>query len=160
MPDQMMWIAPVYLHLLVERAAANPEPPEDVALTNEALQYARKALDGEVPPPFSLPLPPGEWARVEIMGHDQVTGWVTDGMRAGVPVLVIRDWDGRVVREVPGQSLYQFVPLATPLKRPDPQPTVTAIGGGEWDGQGTWMPATDAEADAYAGNDDDESGPF
>ena len=129
---------------------------------DEYQQYALKALDGNVPPPEPKDpaLPAGEYARVEIMGHDQVTGWVTDGMRAGVPVLVIRDWDGRVLREVPGQSLYQFVPLATPLKRPDPQPTVTAIGGGEWDGQGTWMPATDAEADAYAGNDDDESGPF
>jgi len=150
MPEQMTWIAPVYLHLLVERAAANPDPPEDAALTDEALQYARKALDGEVPPPFSLPLPPGEWARVEIMGHDQVTGWVTDGMRAGVPVLVIRDWDGRVLREVPGQSLYQFVPLATPLKRPDPVAALT----------GPRSAFTGVDDDPWAGLDDDESNPF
>ena len=129
MPEQMTWIAPAYLRVLMERAASNPEVSiEDVHLLNEALEYAQKALDGKVPPPEPKDpaLPPGEYARVEIMGHDYETGWVTDGMRAGVPVLVIRDWDGRVLREVPGQSLYQFVPLATPLKRPDPQQALTA----------------------------------
>ena len=126
--QKMTWIAPVYLHLLVERAEGNPDPPEDPQLTAEALQYARKALDGEIPPPEPKDpaLPPGEYATVHLMGHDCETGWVTDGMRAGVPVLVIRDWDGRVLREVPGQSLYQFVPLPTPLKRPDPQQALTA----------------------------------
>ena len=154
MPEQMTWIAPVYLHLLVERAAANPDPPEDVASMNEALQYARKALDGEVPPPEPKDpaLPPGEWARVEIMGHDQVTGWVTDGTRAGVPVLVIRDWDGRVLREVPGQSLYQFVPLPTPLKRPDPVAALPAP---------VWHPVPGGvDGDPWAGLDDDERNPY
>ena len=155
MPEQMTWIAPVYLHILVERAAANPDPPEDLQLTGEALQYARKALDGEVPPPVEPEdpaLPPGEWARVEIMGHDQVTGWVTGGMRAGVPVLVIRDWDGQVLREVPGQSLYQFVPLATPLKRPDPVAALT--------GPGPRPAFAGMDDDPWAGPDDDESNPF
>lgn len=157
MTDQMTWIARVYLHLLVERAAANPDPPEDVQLTNEALQYARKALNGEVPPPFEptpkIPaLPPGEYARVEIMGHDQVTGWVTDGTRAGVPVLVIRDWDGRVLREVPGQSLYQFVPLPTPLKRPDPVAALPGPASG-------WKNLAGLDDDPWAGQDD-ESNPF
>jgi hypothetical protein len=127
----MTWIAPVYLQILMERAAANAEPPEDATLTNEALEYAQRALHGEMPPPEAKPeaeppLPEGEWARVEILGHDQVTGWITEGTRAGAPVMVIRDWDGRVLREVPGHSLYQFVPLATPLKRPEPRAAITA----------------------------------
>ena len=66
-------------------------------------------------------LPEGEYARVEIMGHDAHTGWVTERDRAGIRVLAVADWDGRVIAEVPGQSLYRFVPLPTPLKRPEPQ---------------------------------------
>lgn len=151
----MTWIAPVYLRILMDRAAGNPEPSDDVARTNEALEYAAKALDGKVPPPEPKDpaLPPGEYATVHIMGHDYETGWVTDGIRAGVPVLVIRDWDGRVLREVPGQSLYQFVPLATPLKRPEPQPSITAGVGHE---------LTRDEADAWCElrDDDDGSDPF
>jgi hypothetical protein len=69
-----------------------------------------------VPP--EPPLPPGEWARVEIMGHDSEYGWVTERTRAGVQVLVVSDWDGRVKAEIPGQSLYKFVPLPTPRNRP------------------------------------------
>ena len=65
-------------------------------------------------------LPPGEYARVEIMGHDSEYGFVTERTRAGVLVMVISDWNGRVKAEIPGQSLYKFVPLPTPLKRPGP----------------------------------------
>lgn len=72
---------------------------------------AAESEDGE-------PLPEGEYARVEILGHDSHTGWVTDSTRAGAPVMVIRDWDGHVIAEIPGTSLYRYVPLATPLKRP------------------------------------------
>ena len=104
------------------------------------------------PEPKDPALPPGEWARVEIMGHDQVTGWVTDGMRAGVPVLVIRDWDGQVVREVPGQSLYQFVPLATPLKRPDPVAALPGPAPG-------WKNLAGLDDDPWAGQDDEDN-PF
>ena len=82
------------------------------------LEAALKAPEPE--PPLFL-LPDGEYARVEIMGHDQHTGWVTDGTRAGVPVLVVKDWDGYTVAEIPGGSLYRFVPLPMPLKRPDPR---------------------------------------
>ena len=151
---KMTWIAPVYLRLLMDRAASNEKPPEDPALTNEALQYAERALNGEVPAPEAKPgpaLPEGEYARVEIMGHDYETGWVTEGTRAGAPVMVIRDWDGRVLREVPGHSLYQFIPLATPLKRPEPQKALTAAG-----------PIIDIDGDPWVcpAGDDEEGGPF
>lgn len=105
---------------------------------------------GETEP---VPLPEGEYATVHIMGHDYETGWVTDGIRAGVPVLVIRDWDGRVLREVPGQSLYQFVPLATPLKRPEPQKALAGGFGGVLAQRAGADPWTDADAD-------DENDPF
>ena len=78
------------------------------------------AMAGQPVPQPEPGLPPGEFATVHIMGHDQVTGWVTDGTRAGVPVMIVRDWDGRVVREIPGHALYQFVPLPTPLRAPEP----------------------------------------
>jgi hypothetical protein len=101
------------------------------------------------PAPAEPPLPDGEYARVEVMGHDEHTGWVTKGGRAGVRVMVIRDWDGRTIAEVPGQSLYRFVPLATPLKRPAPQDR-TAIAGG------TGHYVIDIGEDDYY----DERGPF
>jgi hypothetical protein len=50
---------------------------------------------------------------------------------------------------VPGQSLYRFVPLATPLKRPAPQDR-TAIAGG------TGHYVIDIGEDDYY----DERGPF
>jgi hypothetical protein len=76
-------------------------------------------------------LPDGEYARVEILGHDYHTGWVTERDRAGVRVLVIADWDGRVLAEVPGQSLYRYVPLPTPLKRPDERTALPPAGGSD-----------------------------
>jgi hypothetical protein len=103
---------------------------EKASLSQEALG---EKLGVTTPEP---PLPPGEYARVEIMGHDYHTGWVSDGERAGVKVMVIRDWDGRVLAEVPGQSLYKFVPLPTPLKRPDKRAAIEAPGGSDdylWD---------------------------
>jgi transcriptional regulator with XRE-family HTH domain len=94
------------------------------------------AVETAVPEP---PLPPGEYARVEIMGHDYHTGWVTERDRAGVRVLVIADWDSRVLAEIPGQSLYRYVPLPTPLKRPDERAAIEAPGGSDdylWDQEG------------------------
>jgi len=46
---------------------------------------------------------------------------VTESTRAGQPVMVVRNWEGFVIAEVPGHSLYRFVPLPTPQKRPDPE---------------------------------------
>jgi hypothetical protein len=57
---------------------------------------------------------------------------VTERDRAGVRVLAIAGWDGRVVAEVPGQSLYRYVPLPTPLKRPEPQERAAITVGGAW----------------------------
>lgn len=102
--------------------------------------------------PDDPPLPAGEYARVEIMGHDYHTGWVTERDRAGVRVLAIADWDGRVLAEVPGQSLYRYVPLPTPLKRPE----VAAItrANPDYDGDG-WDSRDDDDLD-----DGDDEGPF
>jgi hypothetical protein len=112
------------------QGALDSIPPGICLVNPNAVANLAEALkrDDAAPEPS---LPEGEYARVEIMGHDHETGWVTDGTRAGVPVLVIRGWDGRVLREVPGQALYQFIPLPTPLKRPEPQ---RALPGAGWTG--------------------------
>ena len=117
-------------------------------LENDAREAAWERLVVAIAtqPAEQAPLPAGEYARVEVMGHDQHTGWVTDGTRAGVPVLVVKDWDGHTIAEVPGGSLYRFVPLPTPLKRPEPQRSLAA-----WSAEN--LPAD--------GDDDyDEMGPF
>lgn len=106
------------------------------------------AMAGEPAPSQEPQLPPGEYARVEIMGHDSVTGWVSDGTRAGMPVMIVRDWDGRVVREVPGHALYQFFPLATPLRRPDPLSVLPP-------GVAMELPAAEAYEGFYGEADDD-----
>jgi 8-oxo-dGTP pyrophosphatase MutT (NUDIX family) len=100
------------------------------------VMFRRLATRPAAPQADGPPLPEGEYARVEIMGHDYHTGWVTERDRAGVRVLAIADWDGRVLAEVPGQSLYKFVPLPTPLKRPDERAAIEAAGGSDdylWD---------------------------
>lgn len=123
------------------------------------------AMAGQPVPQPEPGLPPGEFARVEIMGHDSVTGWVTDGTRAGVPVMIVRDWDGRVLREVPGQSLYQFFPLATPLRRPDPLPfpdatVALAVPAAEpYDGYYSSAAKDDEPADAFPARTE-QDGPF
>ena len=116
-----------------------------VADLAEQLQEAWTATKQAEPEP---PLPDGEYARVEILGHDSHAGWVTEATRAGQPVMVVRDWDGRTIAEVPGHSLYRFVPLATPLKRPEPRAAITA-GAGDGDPWGS-------DDDDY----DDERHPF
>ena len=95
--------------------------PQSFTITeeDEPAQTLAEASEAMLPAVGEPPLPGGEYARVEIMGHDEHTGWVTESTRAGQPVMVVRDWDGFVIAEVPGHSLYRFVPLATPLKRPD-----------------------------------------
>jgi hypothetical protein len=131
---EMTWIAPVYLRALMDRARTCLEPSEDPAILNEALQYAERALDGEVPGPEPAdrpepPLPPGEFGRVELPGFVHYTGWITDGTRAGCPVVIISDWDGRKLAEVVPQAMRQFIALPTPLRRPEPQAALPAGDG-------------------------------
>jgi hypothetical protein len=122
------------LHALMARIGAlawDPEADPEFAEVWERLSTAKDAPGEEAGPAAEPepPLPDGEYARVEILGHDSHTGWVTESTRAGQPVMVVRNWDGLVVAEVPGHSLYRFVPLATPLKRPEPQ-TALPVGAG------------------------------
>ena len=106
-------------------ALAAAELTDSEVLVRRLTEAAASAAQEETP------LPEGEYARVEIMGHDYHTGWVTERDRAGVRVLVIADWDGRVLAEVPGQSLYRYVPLPTPLKRPDERTALPPAGGSD-----------------------------
>jgi hypothetical protein len=119
------------------------------AFTDPEVLISRVREIAGAPQEDAEPLPDGEYARVEILGHDSHTGWVTDSTRAGVPVMVVRDWDGRVIAEVPGGSLYRFVPLATPLKRPVTRAMLPS-------GRGGFDPEYEIGDDPY----DDADGPF
>lgn len=144
----MITVRPDDLHALMARIGAlawDPETDPEFSAVWERLSEAKDAPGEEVPAAEpEPPLPDGEYARVEILGHDHHTGWVTESTRAGQPVMVVRNWDGLVIAEVPGHSLYRFVPLATPLKRPEPQAA---------------LPAGDGFGYEYAEMPDD-SGPF
>ncbi len=114
-------------------AGANAEVATARALSL-LVQPLEAFLRGEPVAEPAADLPDGEYARVEILGHDSHTGWVTESTRAGQPVMVVRNWDGFVIAEVPGHSLYRFVPLATPLKRPEPRvPAAITAGDDYWD---------------------------
>lgn len=84
-------------------------------------------------------LPEGIYARVEMPGYRQHTGWVTEETRFGAQVAVIRDWDSRPVAEVAFGPGCQLVHLPTPRKRPDAPLAVT--DGSEDDGRDEWSHA-------------------
>jgi hypothetical protein len=76
------------------------------------------------------PLPDGVYARIEMPGRREHTGWVTDETRFGVQAAVVRDWDGRELAAVfPGPAC-RLIYLPTPLRRPEPQAALTA--GDPW----------------------------
>lgn len=58
--------------------------------------------------------PPGEYAQVQIMGHNEKIGWVTDGTLAGSACLDIRDDVGRLIAKVPPHSVYLYLPMLPP----------------------------------------------
>jgi hypothetical protein len=80
-----------------------------------------KVVEHEEPPPAPAEdLPPGEFARIELPGRREHTGWITEETRFGVQMAVVRNWDGVVLAEVAMGPGCQKVNLATPLRRPEP----------------------------------------
>ena len=96
--------------------------------------------DGEESPD----LPDGTWARVEMPGYRENTGWVTEGDCFGARAAVVRDWDGGIVAEVVLGPGCRVVRLPAPLRRPEPR---VALPAGD-----SWRPR-DADGD-------DDGGPF
>jgi hypothetical protein len=87
-----------------------------------------KPVEDEEPPPSPAEdLPPGVYARIELPGYRNHTGWLTEETRYGVQMAVIRDWDGLEIAEVAIGPGCQIIRLATPLKRPEPPPQRLAI---------------------------------
>jgi hypothetical protein len=107
------------------------EDYEGLPRTLEAFHRLGDAV--KAPGGAEAPLPDGEFGHVELPGFVQHTGWVTEGTRAGCPVLVIRDWDGRKIAEVVPQAMRQFIALPTPLKRPEPQAALPAGAGFDYE---------------------------
>lgn len=84
--------------------------------------------------PQEPPLPPGIYARVELPGWRNHTGWVTAEMRFGATAAVVRDWEGNEVAMVYPGPACQVLPLPTPLRRPDPEPLAALPAGEEYGG--------------------------
>jgi hypothetical protein len=114
------------LAVLARAGTGNWDPETDPEF---AAVWGRLTEAKDAPAEAGLPLPDGEFGHVELPGFVQHTGWVTEGTRAGCPVLVIRDWDGRKIAEVVPQAMRQFIALPTPLKRPEPQAALPAGAG-------------------------------
>jgi hypothetical protein len=130
MTDDMITVRRDDLHAVMARAGARdwtPESDPKFAAVWERLTEAEAVTAPAVE--SEPPLPRGEFGRVELPGFVHYTGWVTDGTRAGCPVVVISDWDGRKVAEVVPQAMRQFIALPTPLKRPEPQAALPAGEG-------------------------------
>lgn len=84
-------------------------------------------LPAEEPDP---PLPDGIFGRLELPGFRHYTGWITDEMRYGQQMAVVRDWDGHVITVASVGPNSQVVHLPTPLKRPEPQRALSAGAAG------------------------------
>ena len=86
--------------------------------------------------------PPGEFACVQILGHDARTGWVTDGVLAGAACLDVCDDAGRLIAKIPPHTVYLYEPRLPPgALRPR-----LAIGSGhEPDGSGGYEEEDDYE---------------
>ena len=93
------------------------------------------------------PLPEGVFARIELPGYRQHTGWITEETRFGQQMAVVRDWDGREVAIAVLGPGCQVVILPTPRKRPEPPKAITAWGGGETE---------DYPEEYLTGDEDDE----
>jgi hypothetical protein len=92
-------------------------------------RYETPAAGGDQPEP----LPDGIFGRVELPGWRNHTGWITDEVRFGEQMCVVRDWDGRVIAMVKLGPACQVLPLPTPLKRPEPRLALPAGRGEDQD---------------------------
>jgi hypothetical protein len=71
------------------------------------------AVAEEKPQPVP-PLPPGTYGYVELPGMINDEGWISEGMLAGTPVLVVRARDGRVKARVNPQQMRRMAELPVP----------------------------------------------
>ena len=67
---------------------------------------------------------------MELPGYRNHTGWISEETRFGVPMAVVRGWDGEEVAQVAPGPGCQVVLLPTPLKRPDPATEPAALTAG------------------------------
>lgn len=127
------------LELLLKVAACYvPYPPtDDIREVTERAMAALRRPDSD---DEEQPLPEGIFGRVELPGWRNHTGWITDELRYGIQMAVVRDRAGAVLAEVALGPGCQIIRLAPPL--PDGAPRAALAAGGQ---------------DRY--EDDDEYGP-
>jgi hypothetical protein len=85
-------------------------------------ESAQAVTEADSTPRGAVPVRLGEFARVDIMGHDARTGWVTDGSLAGAACLDVRDETGRLIAKIPPHSVYMYQPVAPPRAALPPGP--------------------------------------
>ena len=82
------------------------------------LQRAAAALGiaaGDLLPATGQPVTQlGEYARVDIMGHDWKIGFVSNGSLAGASCLDVRDASGRLIAKIPPHTVYLYTPMEVP----------------------------------------------
>lgn len=123
------------LRLLMEYAGKDIPVEDGEHEVNIVLARCAEALDkdgseGEGGTASEPDLPPGRYARVEIPGFRQNTGWVTEETRFGVQCAVVRDWSGVVEAEVVIGPGSRVVYLPTPLRRPEEAQAALSAGDG------------------------------
>jgi hypothetical protein len=99
--------------------------------------------------PEPAPLPGGFYGRTELPGYRSNTGWITEETRFGVPIAVVRNWDGRIIAEmVPGPAC-RIVHLATPPRPLEPESPRAITAGPSSDGDPWKAVDQDDDSDGY-----------
>jgi hypothetical protein len=125
--DDLDVAAGLILRYVPDDALNNP----DVRAAFGRLDDARHEDTGAAAEPEGDTRPDGIWGRVELPGWRNHTGWITDEVRFGEQMCVVRNWDGQVIAMVKLGPACQVLPLPTPLKRPGPVAAITAGGDDE-----------------------------
>jgi hypothetical protein len=136
--------------------------PEFAESFHRAAAVKDAAMAGQPAPSQEPGIPPGEYAMIELPGYVDHVGWLTDGTRAGQPVIVVSDRDGKKLAEVSPGAYRRIVPLQVP-ERPDPLPglpdaTMALPAADAYEG---YYPGDEHEgpADAFAGRTEPDA-PF
>lgn len=118
--------------------------------TGEAMAdpVAREVLTSPLEPgdlvEAAPPLPPGQYARIELPGFRNHTGWITEETRFGAQAAVVRGRDGLVEAAVVLGPGCRIVYMPLPSERPEPPRAITS-GTGPWGHDQDWSSPEDSD---------------